>query len=457
MKLLTLLLNLFIILAWITTSFATVNSGVSFLLSKQGESGIIGGTAVTGWAVMSLAAYGQQNEQALVALAQEQRQLASQSATDVERQILALVSVGEDPRQFVGVDAIADLKSRINANQIGDVNAVNDDIFGILALVAAEERVPLEVVDSLVTHRNSDGGWGIYVGQSSSTDMTALAVIALKAMNYQDQSVIDEAIQFIRGKQNTDGGFPALSGESTIGSTAWVDWMIVSLGLPYTEWTQSGRTSRDYLWATQQSNGSWSQSVLLTSYALIALAQKGFPYQGEKATPRPTATPSVAPTLVPTPQPTVIATPVVRPTPASSPSPEVAPVVSESVTSTLVSTPSPTPTPAATSAVPPAQPVIPPVPVVKRSVRVALRPTVAPSIAPSAAPSPSSSPTVFVAPAAVSTATPQAAPSFVPEQVRSAVGRDPYAFHLSFGIGLVTVNAVTTTGELIRRARRRLR
>jgi hypothetical protein len=320
MSLLRFFLILVILLGWVSSGFASTTSGLSYLRTKQGSDGHIGGSSSTSWAVMAFSTSGERNTQAVEALRSVQLALSGRSATDIEKQILGLVAAGENPRTFAGVNAIDLLKSKISGNQIGEADLLNDDIFGILALQAAREPISATLFQTLASHQQSDGGWGIYTSGSTSTDMTAVALIALNG--HVTQPIIESGVTYIKARQNDDGGFASVSGASTIGSTAWVDWMIVSLGYSYPE--KNGRTPRDYLWTMQSSDGSWSNSVLLTSYALIALSQKGFPYRGIVATPSPTPTPNPTPLPSLTPKPSLTPTPyTLNPNPSSRPSTQI--------------------------------------------------------------------------------------------------------------------------------------
>ncbi len=76
----------------------------------------------------------------------------------------------------------------------------------VTSLYMAGADVSIDL-STLVSNRNSDGGWG---GDADSTSMindTALALQALKAVNYPDQNIISSAITYLTNTQNTDGGW----------------------------------------------------------------------------------------------------------------------------------------------------------------------------------------------------------------------------------------------------------
>ncbi len=319
----TLLFLILLVSFWPSWSGASTSTAAQYLVSQQVSDGTIGGTAVTGWAAMGLSLFNQSNSGIRNALTTSQKNLTSQSATDIERQIIALTTLRENPRTFAGVDAVQLLKNQIKSNQIGDPQLLNDDIFGLLAFRAAGESPPTAVVSGFISEQNNDGGWGIYKKSQSSSDMTAVALMALAPYGL-DEEVEEKGLSYIHARQNSDGGFGVSSGDSTIGSTAWVSWMITSLGQPLSQWTVSGKTPRDYLVATQQSNGSWQSSPLLTSYVLIALAGQAFPWRGAGvATPSPSPVPSHTPSPSPTLRVNPSPTPTVKPAPVGSPTPKI--------------------------------------------------------------------------------------------------------------------------------------
>lgn len=477
------ILTLTLIVAWLGITLASANSGINYLTSQQQPDGSIGGLDPNGWAVMAFASQNQKNQKAVDALKEDQCNLADLSATSVERQILALVAAGENPRTFAGCNAVSALTSRVSNNQIGNANYLNDDMFGILALKAAKEPIPSGVISNLIADQNSDGGWGLVTGGQSSTDMTAMALIALEGAGLPGEAKV-KAFDYIRSKQNNDGGFATFSGETNLASTTWVDWMIATLGESESAWAKNGNTPRAYIASQQLSNGSWLNGVLVTSYSLIALSGKGMPIYGTilaspspspsiTSMPSPTPSPSVTmvPSPTPTPQvsatltPTPTATPVVSSTPSLLPSASPSPLdthapnahPSPTHSSSMHSpAPSPTatvvavvgvPTPIATSPSPVATAVASPSPQPKQTTRaLKLPPFVSrsnssPSVAPSIVPSPTVNPAV----------TPTAKPS--PTTLQQEIQK-PYGLQILIGFILLFLNIVATIYELYQAEKR---
>lgn len=63
-------------------------------------------------------------------------------------------------------------------------------------------------ISTLLSYINQDGGWGSYPGDVFSTVIdTSFALRALKAVNYSDQTVFNNALSYLLSAQNTDGGW----------------------------------------------------------------------------------------------------------------------------------------------------------------------------------------------------------------------------------------------------------
>lgn len=251
---------------------------LQYLRSKQDSQGLIDGTVTSGWSAM---AFGANNERATTinaggrSLADGLASSSLSSTTDIERHILAVRAGGLNPRSFAGKNLVADLKQKYSNQQFGDSSLVNDDIFGVLALLAADEPANSQEIDGTVStilaKQNSDGLW-------ENTDVTAAAIQALKA--YADRggshSVIDslsKARGYLKNNQDSQGGFSENSA-----TTSWSIQAIIALGENPNDWTTAtGKNPWTSLLAYQNQNGSfgWKSasdtSAFMTAYAAPAL------------------------------------------------------------------------------------------------------------------------------------------------------------------------------------------
>ena len=243
---------------------------------------------VNPWTVMGLAAAG-----ASSIPADHLKGVQGSAAINFAAPILAITSLGQNPRTFGATDYVEKLKSFHTNGQIGDAAALNDDIFSILALVSAGvPAADAAIADAkafLLSHQNSDGGWGFMLSSGSDTNTTASAILALLAANAPPSDAhIQNAISYLESAQNSDGGFPydpksSFGTTSDTSSTAWVLWAENALGA---NWKKNGHQAADYLTTTQTAAGYFefqsgsgedSFSPVTTAYAVMALAGKKLP------------------------------------------------------------------------------------------------------------------------------------------------------------------------------------
>jgi prenyltransferase beta subunit len=220
----------------------------------------------------------------------------SNNAIDLEAPILAIAALNQDPRNFGSTDYVAKLESFHSSGQIGDQTALNDDIFGILALVAAGQPLTdatiTDAKNFLLQHQNSDGGWGFATGSGSDSNTTAAAIVALAAVNLSSSDThIQNALTYLKTAQNSDGGFTydpksSYGTASDSSSTAWVLWALDALNIDQSTFSQGSLTPKNFLESNQTPSGYFkfqndssedSFSAITTAYAVIALLGKTLP------------------------------------------------------------------------------------------------------------------------------------------------------------------------------------
>src|SRR5258708_12522429 len=106
--------------------------------------------------------------------------ISNGSDTDYEKRILAITALDENPRTFGSENFVEKLESFFDGNQIGDSSLLNDDIFGVLALTSAgiSNNTVSKSRQFILSHQNSDGGWGFATTVGSDSNTTALPVAA---------------------------------------------------------------------------------------------------------------------------------------------------------------------------------------------------------------------------------------------------------------------------------------
>lgn len=156
-----------------------------------------------------------------------------------------------------------------------------DYLSRIIFSLSMTGNVVQEDVTSLLSLRNTDGGWGLDYGHRSDSLDTALALQALKAANYLDQNIISSALGFLLSTQNPDGGwgfYPAAcatcqADPSNCYMTALVTSTLQQFA-PTTSLVKAINKATGYLVAQQNGDGGFgsSQSTIYeTALAYIAL------------------------------------------------------------------------------------------------------------------------------------------------------------------------------------------
>ncbi|MFC1871086.1 prenyltransferase/squalene oxidase repeat-containing protein [Chloroflexota bacterium] len=284
----------------LTASDTEVADALDYLRAEQDTDGSICGFVTSAWVIMAITAAGEDPDDWQIAdnpsvvdyLAANGSDAGS--ASDYARMLLAITAADKDPTDFGGIDFVSLMESTYDdaTQQIGDENALNDDVFAILGLIAAGQSADSGIVaDSvafLSSHQNADGSWGWTVGADGDVDMTAAAIMALIAAGESSGSaMISDAIDYISSTLQDNGGF--LSWGSTNSETdAWAIGAIVAAGEDPTDasWTsENDNTPVDHLLSLQQaggqfvfqdgSAGAWPAQT--TAKAVIALLAEPYP------------------------------------------------------------------------------------------------------------------------------------------------------------------------------------
>jgi len=286
--------------AWSTyplqTSDTEVCDALDYLRGAQDTDGNIGGFGSSAWVVMAIAAAGEDPDSwnaggpsVVDYLATNANDAAA--ASDYARMILAIVAADEDPTAFGGRDFVSLLQAECNAGQIGNPSFLNDDFWGVMALVSAGIGVSNPAVSDSVAfikaNQNVDGGWSWGVGQDSDVDDTAAAIMALIAGGEtQGSTAIQDGLAFIKSQQMDNGGFESW-GATNSGTDSWGIDAIVAAGQDPTAaaWLSgSGNSSVDDLLAFQNVSGSFDWQIgdpgspeKMTADAILALLGQPYP------------------------------------------------------------------------------------------------------------------------------------------------------------------------------------
>src|SRR5688500_10052476 len=146
----------FLILLSITPSYiyadTVIDNGINYLKLNQDSSGKItnGFSSPSQWSAIAFAANDIDTSDIKNPTASLKDYLLTDipnngSATDWESRILAIVAIGNDPTNFGNTNYVHNLDSFYNNQQLGDICSLNDDIFGLLALIASGDSSSAQI------------------------------------------------------------------------------------------------------------------------------------------------------------------------------------------------------------------------------------------------------------------------------------------------------------------------
>lgn len=194
--------------------------------------------------------------------------------------ILAARAARMNPRTLGGVNYVARLRSQYAGGRFG-ANTY-DQVYGILALRSAGERVPAAAITALRRTRGS-GGWGYDLDPRIRDDVsaTALVIEATRAagVSPRDPMLVAATAWMVR-QRNSQGGYAINGGggATEANSTALALRALRAMGRP-----APANTVRE-LKALQERDGGFRYTrgiresrVIATNDAVVALAGKRLP------------------------------------------------------------------------------------------------------------------------------------------------------------------------------------
>jgi prenyltransferase beta subunit len=345
---------------------SAVQHGLSYLQTQQASDGHINGfEGVSPWAALAFSSNGVDLHAVKTVGGSDLRTYsaanppgASSHATDWEKAILAITADHQNPYDFGDVNYVSHLRSFESTGQIGSATAINDDIFGVLALIAARDvssdSVLTGALSFIMSHQLSTGGFNSdTTATTADVDDTAAAVMALQAAEKYGlggatiANSVTSAMTYISTMKNSDGGYPYDNSYGALSDVSTTSWVLMAFSSTGEFETVASAAAQAYILGTQQPDGSFPYQLPLfdpagtgdtfnSSYAIPALAGVTWPesvYSG----PLPGVGES---DVTPTPGPTV-APFQGQGLPSPSPTPQVGAVLGASTSSA-----SPTPPPA---------------------------------------------------------------------------------------------------------------
>ena len=150
-------------------------------------------------------------------------------------------------------------------------------VFRIRSIAPSGADISFDL-NNLLSYQISDGGFGEYPGGTSGVSYTALALQALRSVNYTDTTIINPALAYLTGTQNPDGGWGFYQGDaSNVYMTAVVSATLQQFPQMTTIATAVNKATM-FLLAHQNADGGFGGSpstVFETALAYIALVGDG--------------------------------------------------------------------------------------------------------------------------------------------------------------------------------------
>ena len=203
---------------------------------------------------------------------------AATTSSDLAGNVISIISAGQDPFSYQGVNYVEKLDQAFNKNDWPTSSA-----FRMLALdMAQADYNRVEAIKTFVDGQDDEGKWG---GSYAGPDEVGMVITALA--KYKDQAPVQEAIDkglvYLKGAQDSDtGGFIVWGSENPYSASAVIQGLIAVGEDPSAEkWTKNGKSITDSLLSFYVDgkivDDKGAEVPMLTEQAFIALAdlQKG--------------------------------------------------------------------------------------------------------------------------------------------------------------------------------------
>ncbi len=273
------------------------NKIIDYLKSQQDASGKIIDGGTTDWAIMAFGSQGIyantiKNSGASLLDFAKNYQFTDSSDLNVcasyPRHLLALMAAGVSATDETITNLTAKIKTDCFADSAFGQAGINDDIFGLIALLAAGENPDQPIISTMVNTITADQTsagaftWGGYPG----ADITGAAV---NALNYAqkhganiDDTIFTKAKNYLKTNQLSDGGWGYDISDAL--TTSWAVMGINELGENQNDWFSASGKNPWHILANQLKSGFyesvWAPGVIdwfATKHALPALVGASWP------------------------------------------------------------------------------------------------------------------------------------------------------------------------------------
>lgn len=280
---------------------AAAHKILNFLKSKQAETGVIIDLSTSDWAAISFGSasiYAHDITAPSISLYDylsttiiTSTTNSLNSCTEYSRHLLGLLAIGTAKTDTKIVDLKNNIRTQCLIGTLVGQPGINDDIFITLALLASDEPVTSDIVQTALAtikaDQQPDGSftWNGYPGQ----DVTGAAINALRyASSFGatiDSTIFDKAKNYLHTTQLADGGWTGFGTVSDALTTNWALYGVNALNEGQAQWTNA-QGNNPWTVLTSQLNtqgyyaSPWSTDGIdwfATKHAAPALLGKSWP------------------------------------------------------------------------------------------------------------------------------------------------------------------------------------
>jgi len=212
----------------------------------------------------------------------------SDATTDFESTLLGALASGQNPRAFGKKDLVqAVLSSQLENGKFADTiygygeELLNPHIYGIISLYAAGLPIPNveKATDYLLSKQHADGGFDWSNDSTrSNTDMTAMALIAMKALGLgAEHEGVNKALHYLKSQQNDRGGFSSQGVENPDTCSIIIEALLMH-DIDPTSWKKGSGDPITAMLSYQKADGSFAftaggnASMWATNNGAVALS-----------------------------------------------------------------------------------------------------------------------------------------------------------------------------------------
>lgn len=267
---------------------------IEYLEKQVDDDGLVSGSqALTEWTAMALISIEETNA-AITQAVKEYQPTTEDGVNEISRNLLARVALGLPTDQQV-----QELKGTVQDGYVGTEDYINEEVFFILALQAAEVPFTYDgyaiALNQIAEGVNDDGGISYAKDGSSDVDTTAYLLQALNAVRgsadvtgVNTKTMRRDALYYLKNQQNVNGGWGYSEHQiSNASSTAVVLQALKSSGLKPGRQIRNQRNGYNFLNRMQRASGAvqyntvgdQSLEELNTAYSVLSWVHSYMPVE----------------------------------------------------------------------------------------------------------------------------------------------------------------------------------